>query len=305
MRKTGSTLGTARFTYVRLLSDIFFRTVTLVVTLDLIDIVQPSGHEEKSHMKKTSLFFIAITLVASGFGPAHAQQDLVYVAVEPCRVADTRDSSVGVVRAGTNRNFRVVGNADDLAAQGGRVDCSNPKNGERPVAVAAYIIAVPPESSSGNGVLAAYPSDQPVPEVGSGSTVNFRKDQVVGNTTIATICSGSDCPSDGELAVLARVSDQHVIVDVQGYFYPQKAAPGYFVVQAPFAEVNRNSILVEARCPNGRNVLSGGGNVVNSSWIMDGSYPAPDGAGWRVSYKSPGDTFSVAGTVWAICATVQ
>lgn len=256
-------------------------------------------------MLKPTILSLALVLVASGFGRAYAQQDLVYVAVEPCRVADTRGSSVGVVRAGTNRNFRIVGDAGSLAEQGGRVDCPNPRNGERPVAVAAYIIAVPPENSSGNGVLAAYPSDQPLPEVGSGSTVNFRKDQVVGNTTIATICSGGNCPSDGELAILARVSDQHVVVDIQGYFYPQKATPGYVVVQAPFAEVNRNSILVEARCPNGKQVLSGGGNLVNSSWIMDGSYPAPDGAGWRASYKSPGDTFSVAGAVWAICATVQ
>ncbi|MEP0203573.1 MAG: hypothetical protein ABJ084_04925 [Halioglobus sp.] len=255
-------------------------------------------------MKTLRSTFLVITLIAWGFSPANAQ-DLIYVAVEPCRVADTRDSSMGIVRAGTNRNFRVTGSAEDLADQGGRVECTNPKGEESPAAVAAYIIAVPPENSSGNGVLAAYPSDQPVPEAGSGSTVNFRKDQVVGNTTIATICSGDECPSDGELAVLARVSDQHVVIDVQGYFYSQKAAPGYAVVELPFAGVNRRSITVEARCPSGKNVLSGGANLVNSSWIMDGTYPSPDRAGWRASFKTPGDTFSVAGTVWAICATLQ
>ena len=256
-------------------------------------------------MKKLTPFLFATVLGAASFGPVHAQEDLVYVAVEPCRVADTRKSSVGVVRAGTNRNFRVAGSAANLAVQGGKVDCPNPKNGESPVAVAAYILAVPAESSKSKGVLSAYPSDQSPPASGSGSTVNFEKDQVIGNTTIATICSGGDCPSGGELAVLARVTDEHVVIDVQGYFYPQKAAPGYVIVQAPFAVANRDSVLAQANCPNGKRVLSGGGNLVDSTWFMEGSYPVSNGSAWRVSFKSTGATFSAAGAVWAICATVD
>lgn len=256
-------------------------------------------------MKKLALAVFAITLNAAGLGIAQAQSGLVYVAVEPCRVADTRQSSLGVVRANTSRDFRIAGTAGDLAVQGGTVDCLNPRGGEPPAAVAAYVLAVPSESSVSKGVLAAYPSDQPPPPVGAGSTVNFARDQVIGNTTISTVCSSGSCPSGGELAILVRGTDEDVVIDVQGYFYPQKAAPGYVLVRAPFAVANRNTVLAQAVCPSGKKVLGGGGSVVDSTWFMGGSYPVPDGTAWRASFSSSGATFSAAGEVWAICATVN
>jgi hypothetical protein len=97
----------------------------------------------------------------------------------------------------------------------------NPKGVEKPVAISAYIIAVPANSSTAKGILTAYPSNKPPPPPGAGSTVNFGVDQTIGNTTNATICAdGNACPSDGELAILARITDEHVVVDVQGYYYP-------------------------------------------------------------------------------------
>jgi hypothetical protein len=140
--------------------------------------------------------------------------------VEPCRIADTRKSSVGVVRGDTFRNFVIAGSSNNLAAQGGTVNCLNPKGAVQPVAVSAYILAVPASSSSSRGVLTAYPSDLPPPAAGSGSTVNFDKDQVIGNTTNVTVCADGSCPSDGELAILSRNTDEHVVVDIQGYYYP-------------------------------------------------------------------------------------
>lgn len=169
-------------------------------------------------MKKLSAVLVTTILATSGFSPAQAQDDLIYVAVEPCRVADTRKSSEGVIKAGTFRNIQVTGTTVTLAVQGGQANCPNPKAGRTPVAVAAYILAIPNDSSIGKGVLSAYPSNQPPPPVGSGSTVNFAKDQTIGNTTIATLCT-SNCPPDGELAVTVRNSDEDVVVDVQGYFY--------------------------------------------------------------------------------------
>ena len=96
----------------------------------------------------------------------------------------------------------------------------HPKNsaGVNPVAVAAYVIAVTAPSSSGNGALSVYPSDLPPPPAGSGTTVNFTEGTNLGNTTIATVCR-SNCPSGGELSILARNSDRDVVIDVQGYFY--------------------------------------------------------------------------------------
>lgn len=254
-------------------------------------------------MRKFVALVVSAILNTTILSPAMAQDKLVYVAVEPCRIADTRKSALGSINANTVRNFQVAGSSEDLASQGGTADCLNPE-GSAPTAIAAYILAVP-TTGSVRGALSAYPSDQAPPPVGSGSTVNFAEGQTIGNTTIVTICTGSNCPSDGELAVLARNSDEDVVIDVQGYFYPQKAAPGYVLVRAPFAIANRDSVLAQASCPAGKKVLSGGGNVVDRGWFMGGSYPVSDGTAWRASFSSSGATFSAAGEVWAICATVD
>ena len=157
----------------------------------------------------------------------HAQDDLVYVAVEPCRIVDTRNAG-GVITANNFRNFRVSGTLGQLAVQGGTADCLDPKAGTgiKPLAIAAYVLAVP-AVGSGSGVLTAYPSDQLPPPVGSGSTVNFAAQQIIGNTTNITLCNPTgSCPTDGEFAILARNTNQHVVIDVQGYFYPLSGGDG-------------------------------------------------------------------------------
>ncbi len=257
-------------------------------------------------MEKIVLLTCAVVLAANGFSVAQAQDELIYVAVEPCRVADTRKSSVGVINADTFRNLLVDGTAEELAVQGGTADCLNPKGSERPVAISAYVLAVPANSSSGNGVLTAYPSDQSPPPPGTGSTVNFAQDQVIGNTTTAKVCAdGNGCPSDGELAILARNTDEHVVVDVQGYFYPPTAIPGYQIAQAAFVTAGNNIVNAQVICPGSTKVLGGGGSLAASSWVLDSSNPRSDGLGWQVRYKTTGETFSASGMVWAVCATVN
>lgn len=146
--------------------------------------------------------------------------DLVYVAVEPCRIADTRKSNSGTLDANETRNFLISGDESELAPQGGDTDCEHPKDDSdaEPVAVAAYIIAVSAPSSSGNGALSVYPSNLPPPPAGSGTTVNYTEASNIGNTTIVAVCS-DDCPPGGELAILNRNSDRDVVIDIQGYFY--------------------------------------------------------------------------------------
>lgn len=255
-------------------------------------------------MNQRQLSTSIILSLACVAGSAYAQDELVYIAVDPCRIADTRQSSQGVVTAESSRNFRVTGSAEELASQGGTADCTNPRGSEAPAAVAAYVLAVPAESSTDRGVLSAYPAGEPAPPVGSGSTVNFAEGQVIGNTTIVTLCE-SGCPADGELAVLARKTDEHVVIDVQGYFYRQSGVPGYELRQENFAIANSSSLLAEAACSSGKYVLGGGGTLNNSTWVMDSSFPRSDGRAWRVRYKSTGATFSASGSVYAICATAD
>ncbi len=187
-------------------------------------------------------------LLGTGFSEVRAQSDLLYVAVEPCRVADTRQGP-GFITANTVRTFKVLGSAGDLVAQGGQVDCPNPRS-KPPVAVAAYVLAVPTESSSGQGVLSAYPSNLDPPPVGSGSTVNFR-DAPIGNTTIVSVCSDGVCPEGGELAIISRNSDEHVVIDVQGYFYPSTKSgatfaevPSIDLDGGPFVDVVSVSLII-------------------------------------------------------------
>lgn len=173
-------------------------------------------------MNKSVLFTLFLTVAGTtALTPAQAQDELVYVAVPPCRIVDTRNAG-GAIPANENRNFRASGTSGQLAVQGGGA-CLDPKagTGQKPLAIVAYVIAVPPGPASQSGVLSAYPSDQPPPPVGSGSTVNFAAQQIIGNTTTITLCDpNGSCPSSGEFAILARNTNQHVVIDVQGYFYP-------------------------------------------------------------------------------------
>lgn len=257
-------------------------------------------------MIKISLLMSAAVLAATIVSPVQAQDDLIYVAVKPCRIVNTRISAMGVINANTFRNFLVSGTSGELAVQGGKEDCLNPKAGSgiKPLAVAAYIVAVPADSSTRGGILTAYPSNEPPPPAGTGATLNFAEDQIIGNTTIATLCdeNQNSCPSDGSLAILARDTDEHVVIDVQGYFYAATSIPGYQIVKAPFAIANSSSVDAIAQCQDGRKVLGGGGNLVDSTWFLDSSYPVSDGSGWHVRYRSTGATFSASGSVWAICA---
>ena len=178
-------------------------------------------------MKSVPLTLFLIILGTSLLAPVQAQDELVYIAVPPCRIVDTRNAG-GAIPANNYRNFRVSGTSGQLAVQGGVSDCLDPKagTGQKPLAIVAYVLAT--GGSTKNGVLSAYPSDQPPPPIGSGSTLNFAKGQIIGNTTTITICDSSgSCPSSGEFAILARNTNQHVVVDVQGYFYPMEGGTIY------------------------------------------------------------------------------
>jgi len=159
------------------------------------------------------------TLLAMTSIPAQALDDnLVYVAVEPCRLADTRKTVV--MFNGVPRNFQVSG--ADLSAQGGDSSgCLHPRagTGVEPLAASTYIVAIPTAVSVG-GWLTAFPSDQPTPTSNSVATVNYTKGQVIGNTTNVTLCQPGSCPADGQLGLISYSSQQEVVIDVQGYFYP-------------------------------------------------------------------------------------
>jgi hypothetical protein len=166
---------------------------------------------------------IATLLTAAGI-PAQAQENLIYVAVEPCRLVETRPAlgGAGPIPESGTRNFLVYGDEADLSSQGGAAGgCAHPRedSGVEPLAISAYVVGVP-TATSGAGHLTAYPSDGPEPDNAS-ATVNYEAQQVNGNTTNVTLCQpGPTCPTDGQMAIKAFTTDQNVVIDVQGYFYP-------------------------------------------------------------------------------------
>jgi hypothetical protein len=225
-------------------------------------------------MKSFLQLTTAAVMAVHTFSTVQAQEELFYVAVEPCRVADTRDASEGFIRANTVRNFQVSGTSAQLASQGGKVNCPDPRAalGQQPSAVAVYILATPADSSTGRGALSVYPSNLPPPPVGSGSTVNFAEDQTIGNTTIATICKNG-CPVGGELAVLSRGTAENVLIDVQGYFYPaQRPTMEIVSVQQSGTVSGSTPLNVRSNCPPGTQLISGGGFATGDAVLMS-SYP--------------------------------
>jgi len=164
------------------------------------------------------------TLLASTSFTTQAQGDnLIYVAVEPCRLVETRPElgGAGPIPTSGTRNFLVYGT--DLSSQNGQAGgCEHPRaaSGVEPLAISAYVVGVP-TPTSGAGHLTAYPSGGTEPGNDS-ATVNYAAGQVNGNTTNVTLCDPAvtACPSDGQMAIKAFSTEQNVVIDVQGYFYP-------------------------------------------------------------------------------------
>ena len=212
---------------------------------------------------KNSLVLMSITtLLAASSIPAQAQENSIYVPVTPCRIVDTRPSSggTGALAANTSRNFLVSGT---VSGQGGSAGgCPAPRPGSEPVAISAYVVAVPAVAAS--GVLTAYPSDQPAPAAGEGATVNYAAGAIVGNTTNISLCQPGSCPTDGEFAVLARDSSSNVVVDVQGYFYPATGT-------CPDDMVASGSLCVDKYEASVWDAPTGGSQIAASTCLADGS----------------------------------
>ena len=223
---------------------------------------------------KKSLFSMSISaLLASISNPTMAQEDLIYVSVSPCRIVDTRSSTAGIIAANQHRPFLVSGTGGALAGQGGN-DCADPKAGTglAPLAISAYVLAVADVGTS-DGVLTAYPSDQAVPVQGAGSTVNFSTGANIGNTTNITLCDPSGCPSTGEFEILARTSAQHVVVDVQGYYYSASAA-----TSCPDDMVAAGSVCMDKYEASLWDAATGGSQIPATTCSADGSDCGKDAA---------------------------
>jgi len=182
------------------------------------------------HARRVVSAAVAAALAAAGSLARAQAPGQVYVAIPPCRIADTRTAVLGALAANTNRTFHAVGSTSNFAAQGGTAGgCGIPGfSGAQPevAAVMLNFVAVRP---AGPGDLRAWASDQPMP---GASILNYAK--VIDQTNPAVtlnLANGIPIPvrqdSEGDdLSVRADGSTTHVIIDVLGYFEAHADAGG-------------------------------------------------------------------------------
>ena len=136
-------------------------------------------------------------------------KELLYTAVTPCRIVDTRNTSEGIIDASTQRDFRVFGSGATISAQGGNAaGCSSPLG--EPLAAHINMVAVNP---TGKGNLQAFPVGA---GTGAGLSVNYNTiDTNLANAGNVKAISGTG----PDITVASNFSSSHTVIDVLGYYY--------------------------------------------------------------------------------------
>jgi len=137
-------------------------------------------------------------------------KELLYTAVTPCRIVDTRNTTEGIIDASTQRNFRVHGSGATISAQGGNpAGCFSPLG--EPLAAHINMVAVDP---TGKGNLKAFP-------VGADATAGLSINYNAIDTNLANAGTVKTIAGTGpDITVASNFSSAHVTIQVLGYYYP-------------------------------------------------------------------------------------
>ena len=168
-------------------------------------------------MKKISLLLfnvvaVSLLLVLSATNASaelgSADQDQTFTPVAPCRILDTRNTSI--LSAGQSRGFYVAG-INSFQGQGGASgNCNLSKYAAYTTVVINFTVVNP----STGGYITAYPSDAPLPLA---ATVNFNAGDVVGNNATLKLNPNQFASS----FIVYTTSQTHLVADVVGYFNPR------------------------------------------------------------------------------------
>ena len=134
-----------------------------------------------------------------------ADKDMVFTPVAPCRILDTRNTSI--LSAGETRGFNAPGVISFQSQGGASGNCNLPKYG-----LTALVVNFTVVNPSTGGYITAFPADgSPRPLA---ATVNFNAGDVLGNNATLKISLNS-------LSYAFNVyttSSMHLVADVVGYF---------------------------------------------------------------------------------------
>jgi hypothetical protein len=173
-------------------------------------------------MHVRSLLVAAALYGAAAAVPSAAQvlsSNLLYYAIQPCRILDTRLAG-GMLGPGTMRTVNVVG-LTNYSAQGGFAgDCHIPgwsTSGTSVPQVQAFVVNIVAVGAMGAGDLRAWPSDQARP---TASVLNFAAQQAAGGLNVANgvILPVRQDMQGNDITLQADTAATHVVADVVGYF---------------------------------------------------------------------------------------
>jgi hypothetical protein len=155
------------------------------------------------------VLLLSFALPAAGARAQSASlKDLVFTAVQPCRIYDTR-SGTGVQGAGTGP-IPAAQTRDIDVSHGAAPSCGISTQAR---AVVMNIVAVSP---AGPGHLVAWPFGTPPP---TAAVLNYSNvpGLNIANGIVQPVC-GPNCTH--EFSLVPGVSATHVVIDVMGYFAP-------------------------------------------------------------------------------------
>jgi hypothetical protein len=149
--------------------------------------------------------------------------DLVFVAINPCRIVDTRFGGGGILSTGSPRDFQYANpSSGTFASQGGSAtNCAlafaNSLTPLVPKAIAATVTVVSP---TGSGNLVIYPTGS---TPGTTSALNYTTGAVLANSTVIVGAQGG--AADFTVALNGPSHSANVVVDAIGYYYAPAATP--------------------------------------------------------------------------------
>lgn len=158
-----------------------------------------------------------------------------YVAVEPCRIVDTR-VAVGKFPAGVTRSYLVAGDSPTgFTAQGGKDNgCGIPEGAS---AVHANFIS---DQGSGRGFIRAWAWESPATSAPQASILNYRT-ETIGNAVTVPLCDQESETCTRDIFVKNFNASTHLVIDVLGYYI----APMWALVNADGTIADGSRVVVE------------------------------------------------------------
>jgi len=196
-----------------------FRTLTLDQYSDLL------GGTEPAKIRLSTGESLAHFIAKTAAGP----KELVFTALPPCRVIDTRGAGAGgKFAAGDTRSYVLRGPTTDYTSQGGNAaGCGIPDlagvtvQGNVALALAINIVVVAPTAA---GDMRAWPANQTIP---TASVINYANvtGLNIANGVIVPMCdeqSATPCAT-GDISFHADVAGGFLVADVTGYFHEESS----------------------------------------------------------------------------------